>query len=375
MASSLSRRAWIRQSAMAAAILPVSRWYNVGNEALAPHPTADEIRLIRLGSNENPYGPSAVVRQAIAESLNEANRYPWGMIGRLREEIAKKEDLPPECVIVTAGSTELLGLAGLTFGLAGGEMAACAPTFDFLMIYAERLGCTWARTPLDQHYQYDLDALDRIIGTETRLIFVCNPNNPTGIEIPHARLTSFCETHGSRIPLYVDEAYIELSLGGRSSSMASLIEQHPKIIIGRTFSKIHGLAGMRIGYGLAHPDVIKKMEQFHMGRNMTLSIPACAAAVAALGDAAFEEFSKQKTTEGREMICDHFNQWGVRYLPSAANFVCFSNEQFSARPAEALRHENIIIRDYAYFPGWSRVSVGTTEENKIFLDSLSQYRA
>lgn len=373
MTTNLSRRAWLQRSAMAAAVLPISRWYQPDDSNAYTHRLPNPAGKIRLNANENPYGPSENAKKAMVESMSEANRYPRDFIAKLQEAIATREGLTPEHVLITAGSTELLGLAGLANGMGGGELVACHPTFDFLMVYAERLGCTWARTPLDKKFQYDLHALDGLIGPRTKLIFVCNPNNPTGIEIPYPRLKSFCGAYGSKYPLYVDEAYIELSNGGRKGSMAGLIEQQPKLIIGRTFSKVHGLAGMRIGYALAQPDMIKAMGNLQTTRNIPISALAAAAAIAALNDPDFENFSRAKIIEGRKMVNDAFDSWGVEYLESSTNFVFFKNEKFTTDPVEAMAKENILIRSYDYVPGWSRVSIGTTEEMEMFIAAAKKY--
>jgi histidinol-phosphate aminotransferase len=356
---------------MAAAVLPISRWYQPDRFDTASG--SSNPGSIRLNSNENPYGPSESVRKAILDNLTEVNRYPWNAINSLKEEIAARENLTSDHVMITAGSTELLGLAGLAHGMQGGELVACHPTFDFLLVYAERLGCTWARTPLDKHFQYDLHALDNIVSTNTKLIFICNPNNPTGMEIPFPRLRSFCDAHASKYPVYVDEAYIELSPHGRKGSMAELVSQLPNLIIGRTFSKVHGLAGMRIGYALAHPDMIKKMSNLHTGRGMSISGLAAAAAMASLNDPEFEAFSRSKIIEGREKVSKAFDDWNVKYLPSATNFIFFQNDTFTMDPVEAMEKENILLRKYDYVPGWSRVSIGTTEEVNSFLEAIGKY--
>jgi histidinol-phosphate aminotransferase len=291
----------------------------------------------------------------------------------LRDEIARRENLSPEHILLTAGSTELLGLVGLTYGLQGGEVVACHPTFDFMLAYAERLGCRWARTPLTSTYQYDLNGLDNACGSNTKLIFVCNPNNPTGIEIPTAELKSFCETQAKKYPVYVDEAYIELSPNGRESSMVSLVDSNPNIIVGRTFSKVHGLAGLRIGYAIANPVTIELLANFHIGRGMTISATSASAAIACLKDTEFEAFSRRKIIEGREMVCKAFDKWGIEYMPSAANFVFFKNDKFNMDPVEAMEKEDILIRSYDYFPGWTRVSVGTTEEMEAFIAAAQKY--
>jgi len=357
---------------MAAAVLPISGWYRTGDSD-AHYTNRGAVAPIRLNSNENAYGPGEAAKQAILESLSEANRYPWSRINQLKEAIAQREGLTAKHVLITAGSTEALGLSGIMFGLQKGELLACSPTFDFLLVYAERLGSTWARTPLDENFQYDLNALSKLTGKNTKLIFVCNPNNPTGIEIPFDALKSFCETHAKNYPMYIDEAYIELSPNGRKSSMATLVDQNPNLVVGRTFSKVHGLAGMRIGYALAHPDTIDKMEDFHTGRGMSVSVPGAAAAIASLNDNEFESMSKARIVEGRKVVCNAFDQWGVRYLPSATNFVFFKNEKFSMDPQKAMEQENILIRTYQGVKDWTRVSIGRVEEMEMFVEAARKY--
>jgi histidinol-phosphate aminotransferase len=375
MTTNISRRLWLQRSAMAAAVIPISRWYDPNRHDYKYYsPEAVNANgALRLNLNENAYGPSEAAKKAIVESLSEANRYPRQFLTDLKKALADREGLTPDHVIVTSGSTELLGLAGLVFGMKGGEMVACHPTFDFLLLYAEKMGCTWARTPLDEHHQTDLKALDRLVGKNTKLIFVCNPNNPTGVEIPYSQLRSFCETYASTYPMYIDEAYIELSGGGLKSSMASLIEAHPKLIVARTFSKVYGLAGMRIGYALGHPDIIKQMADLHTGRSTTLSAAAAAAALACLKDSEFENFSKSKIAEGKSIVSNAFSKWGVDHLPSATNFVFFKNDKFNGDPVKLLAEKNIFIRSYDYVPGWSRVSIGTTEEMNTFVTTIQKF--
>ena len=329
MSTTLSRRSWLQKSAMAAAILPVSRWYQDPGEFQSEKSFRNASGAIRLNSNENAYGPSEAARKAILDSLSEANRYPWDFINALKEEIALKEGVTTDHILITAGSTELLGLAGLTFGINGGELLACHPTFDFLLSYATKIGCTWARTPLDKNYQYDLGALSNATGTNTKLIFICNPNNPTGVELPYDDLKLFCETFATKYPVYIDEAYIELSPAGRKNSMAGLISKLPYLMVGRTFSKVHGLAGMRIGYAVAQPEIIDAMNRLSTTRSMGISVPAAAAAIACLKDSTFEKFSRDKIVEGRNLVTKAFVQMGVTYLPSSTNFVFFKNEKFN----------------------------------------------
>src|SRR5688572_11934841 len=156
MATSISRRQWLQRTAMAAAVLPITRWYDPYNQP-SKYYSREQLAspgAIRLNSNENSYGPSEAAKEAVMKSLSEANRYPRPAIAELKNEIAAREGVSADHILVTSGSTELLGLTGLYFGLHGGEMLACHPTFDFLLAYAEVMGCKWARTPLDENFQY-----------------------------------------------------------------------------------------------------------------------------------------------------------------------------------------------------------------------------
>lgn len=372
MTQNISRRSWLKRSAMAAAILPVSQWYP-GIDVSETLDVRGTYATIKLNANENPYGPSEAARKAVIESLKDANRYPRNYIGQLAEEIARREGLTSDHVLITAGSTELLGLTGLMYGLQGGELVAANPTFDFMLLYAERIGCKWGRTPVTSDFQQDLNALAQACNTNTKLIFICNPNNPTGVEVPNETLRSFCREQVKKYPVFVDEAYIELSTNGRSSSLVNHVDQYPNLIIGRTFSKVHGLAGMRIGYALAHPDTITKLANYHIGREQSVSNVSAAAALACLHDPTFEADCRDKIIRSRTTLCKTFDDWGVKYLPSSTNFVFFNNEKFRSDPVDALAKDNILIRKYDHIPGWSRVSIGTDDEMSAFKAGISRY--
>lgn len=370
--TSLSRRAWLHRSALAAAALPLSRLYQPDHQ-FSVHRPEEENKYIRLNSNENAYGPSDAARRAVLDSLADANRYPRHYYSKLIDQIAERENVTPDHVLITAGSSEILGLVGLTYGIEGGNVLGCHPTFDFTMRYAERLGCIWSRTPLDKNYSYNLSALAEEADSNTRLIFICNPNNPTGVETPYAELRAFCLDQSRRHPVFIDEAYIEFSSNGRNNSMVDLAAAHPNVIVARTFSKIHGLAGLRVGYALAHPTTIALLKNFHTGRSVTISNASAAAASACLDDPEFEDFCRKKIIQGRELVCLAFDNWGVDYMPSSASFICFKNDKFNMNPREAMEKENILIRDYSEFPGWSRVSIGTVPEMKTFIEAATKY--
>jgi histidinol-phosphate aminotransferase len=236
------------------------------------------------------------------------------------------------------------------------------------MKYASQFSCEWIKVPLTVDHQYNLAGINEKLDGNTRLVFICNPNNPTGAELPRTMLEPFCETISARCTVYVDEAYIELSRDGKSSSLAPLTKHNKNIIVARTFSKIYGMAGLRIGYVIAHPDTIKTLESLMMGGNVTPSVTSVEAAAAVLTDHEFLNYCIEKNAETKEMTYDKFNTWGVEFIPSSTNFIFFRTERFGkVQITEALRQRNVMIRDYNDVPGWARVSMGTPEEFKTFL--------
>jgi histidinol-phosphate aminotransferase len=373
MTSSISRRALLKTGLLTTASLPFAGWLNGAGHQKDRQIDSNEPILVKLNANENPYGPSPRAREAIIEAISKGNRYPWSMIEKLKKKIAAHEGVSAKHILITAGSTELLGLAGLVYSDNAGKFISCVPTFDFAMRYARDRGAKWEQVPLTPGYQYDLKGIGEKISDDTNLVFVCNPNNPTGVEIPNDSLRSFCRQYGDRVPLYIDEAYIELTEMGISGSMVDMVDDFPKMVIARTFSKIYGMAGLRIGYALAHPDTIKVLRAFHTGNGMTPSVCSLAGAMASLEDQEFTMMSKKLNKKAREMCYAKFSEWGIEALPSATSFILFRTDKFNVDIRKELQRKNILIRTYGHVPGWARVSMGTLEEMDIFLNATGRY--
>lgn len=337
---------------------------------------AADDRVVKLNSNENPYGPSGSARRAIIDAIDSGNRYPRPAIRELREQIAAHEGLSPDQIIITAGSTELLGVVGLMGGIDKGTVIGCDPTFDFMLHYARHVGARWVKVPLTEDHHYDLRGINNAVDNHTKLIFICNPNNPTGTELPRSILQPFCEVLSERCLVYIDEAYIEFARDGLRSSLAPLTGAHPNLIVGRTFSKVYGLAGMRIGYGIAHPDTIRSIGSYIQGRRVTPAVCSVAAAGASLGDTGFVTLTLDGSSRGKEIVYASFDNWGVEYIPSSTNFVFFKTERFQPyKIVEELGRRNVLIRNYGHVPGWARVSIGKPEEMQIFVDITEEYLA
>ena len=377
MARPISRRTLLKSGVLASATIPFYNYLSstpttdaLGADAVVG--TTGEPRLVKLNSNENPFGPSESARQAIIEHIGKGNLYPRNAIKKLQAAIAENEDLQPEQVLISAGSTELLGVAGLMAGLENGKVISSQPTFDFLLYYASQFNAEWVKVPLTEDHQYNLDGIAEKIEDNTNLIFVCNPNNPTGVEIPQKELRAFCKMASEKSLVYVDEAYIEFTEGGLSSSLAAWTRENKNIIIGRTFSKIYGLAGLRVGYAIAHPHTISKMKDHMMGRGVSPSVTSVAAAQASLGDTSFREHCKKMNALSREKVYAGFDKWGVEYLPSQTSFVLFRTDRFQLHCDRRLQSRNVLIRTYKHVPGWARVSMGTPDDMDVFLAEIEQ---
>ena len=378
---SISRRSLLKRGLLATAAMP---FINVGSVAaawredeyaIAPSVNVDA-PLVKLNSNENPYGPSDKARQAIIDAIPKGNRYPRPQISKLEKQIAEFEKLSPDQVVVTAGSTELLGVFGMMAGIQKGRVIGCTPTFDFMLYYAEKFSAEWVKVPLTEDHQYNLPGIEREIDKNTKLVFICNPNNPTGAELSENDLKPFCQSISEKCMVYVDEAYIEFSKGGLASSLANMTRTNKNLVIGRTFSKIYGLAGMRIGYAIGHPDTIKTVRKNLQGRSITPAACSVAAASASLGDEAFMAHCREMNETGKNLVYASFDDWGIDYIPSAASFVLFKTDKFENPNIRAeLQRKNILIRDYKHVPGWARVSIGTPDEMKAFVKATRKFLA
>jgi histidinol-phosphate aminotransferase len=378
----MSRRQWLQRSGAAAAGLALAGTASRSAAAAVPPPSTarppfhprdvqlarDPDTAIRLSSNENPLGPSEAARAVMSASYDEACRYPYRAYPDLINAIAEREGVSPDHVIIGAGSTEVLCMAGAAYGLDGGEVVAADPSYKGLTRYAETMGSYVHRVPLDDTMAHDLDRMDRRTTGAVKLVFVCNPNNPTGTIVPADRLRSFCEAVSRRAVVFVDEAYYELMDDAHRTSMVDLVRDGHNIIVARTFSKIYGMAGLRVGYGMARPDIVERLRPYSMGSPNVLGLRA---AVASLGDDAFRTMSRQKMAEARTFTYDLLDDLGLDYAPSQASFVFFH----TGRPIDAVRaamaERGVLVgRPFPPFTDWCRVSMSTMDDMQAFATAL-----
>lgn len=378
MTSSVSRRAWIKSASLgvgAGMLLPASLPAAEFDRApVAPDDLESYARAaaqnrqaggpVRLQSNENPYGMSPRARQAFLDAWDEHNKYGSSAPRDLREAFAAHAGVPVECVMVTQGSREVLCIAALTFGIRGADVLSADPTFEGLAQYAQHMGLLVHKVPLNADHAHDLEAMDRRLVSSVGLVFVCNPNNPTGTLVPDSRLRDFVLTTSRRTPVLVDEAYHDYVTDPSYRSMADLVVRGENVIVLRTASKIHGLAGCRIGFAIARPDIIARMQGFTTGVPNSL---AARATIAAIADTQWQQFCVAKNAEGREILRAAIDKAGRKQVPSHANFIFFH----AGRPVPAVQASLAakgftVGRAFPPYNDWVRVSIGTPEEMHAF---------
>ena len=328
---------------------------------------------IKLSSNENPYGPSENVRNAIINAFDEACRYPYGRVSELEEKIAKREGVSPDMVLVTGGSNEALRATGRHFGIEKKEIIACKPTYLALMTYAEDFGCDINWVPLDDDLKYDLNEISRRVSDKTSMVFICNPNNPTGTMNSASDLEDFCLSTSKKTCVFVDEAYYDYSIPDGYPTMTKLVKDGHDIIVSRTFSKVYGLAGVRVGYIISNAERIAEIKKCTMaGTNML----ATHAAIAAYDETDFFEFSLNKNKEALNTFYKTFDQLGLDYRKSYTNFVFFkSGKHIDEFGKEMLERGFIVGRPFPPYYDWCRISTGKVEDVEAFCKELKNYYA
>jgi len=372
-----NRRDWLKKALMVSAALPITP--SLGEQLMAG-PLGETERTfmkspysslvkIRLGSNENPYGPSDKARKAIEQIISETNRYTFQAAGEFKKVLAEYEGVTPDHILLGAGSSDLLCATGAAFGVGDGSILSPYPTFPMLMNYASVYTGMWDKVDLNDKLEIDYSAMVSRIKNETKLVYVCNPNNPTGTLVDPELVKSFCEEVSSRVPVFADEAYLEFLEPSQQISMIDLIRQDKNVIVSRTFSKIYGLAGLRVGYLIARPDMAKKIARHHPG--IPTNQVGLAAAAASLGDKEFMELTRRKNAIARKHLTDYLDRKKLTYGKSYTNFVMFDPNADGNQIVNRLAEKGIGIRvwDYKNKP-WCRVSIGTLEEMKMFTEAL-----
>ncbi len=380
--SVLSRRDWLRNTGLGIGasvalpgLLPASEMARVlgGGVAYADmlaHLERDVTTArraagpVRLMYNENPFGMSPKAKDALMGSWMQHAWYVPPIHDEVRHTFAKHVGVPADHVLVTQGSSEVLSVLALAYNMAGGEIVAPWPTFEDLPRWGDTLNATVHRVPLNQYLDHDLYMMDAKIGSGTKLVFVCNPNNPTSNLTEDTSLRDFVSSAAKRTTVVVDEAYIDFVDRPGHRSMIDLVLKGESVVVSRTASKIHGLAGLRCGFAIARPDIIKRLQQYVSGDP---NVFGQLAANASLLDVEYQSFIKQKNREGRTMLLNTLATLGRKVAPSQTNFVFFHTGK-AIQPVQQyfLAKGFVVGRAFPPFNDWCRVSVGTPDEMKQF---------
>jgi histidinol-phosphate aminotransferase len=338
--------------------------------AAAPRPGPDKSGLIRLDGNENPYGPSPAARQAILASAGEAPRYADESMTTLAQQLAAHEGVAVSQIIIGTGSGELLKMAGLLAKTAhcDGELIASRPTYEELPVFAARLGLTVRWVAPDSQHRHDLAAMRAAINGQTRLVYVCNPNNPTGTAVARDALEAFVRSVPAECTVIVDEAYMDFVDQPGVASAVGLVNNVPNVLVLRTFSKIHGLAGLRIGYAIAPAALAERLASLSLTWPSTTGL---AAAIASFNDREFLRTTRAALVGDRTRVQAALDRMGLQRSEAMGNFVFFDTGAPLKRFQDRMLAEGIKVgRRFDGYDNWARVTIGVQREVDRFLDAL-----
>ncbi len=362
----LSRRGLLTASAV---LLTSPKVVLAASAAASPPEGAKPIVLCW---NENPYGPSPAARAVISGTIPGACRYPDEEIEQLVAALAQAERVGTDHIVLGSGSGELLCALGLIHGRNGGEIIAAQPTYLELTTYAEHAGARLKFVPVDKQLNHDLAAMRAAVSDRTRAIYVCNPNNPTGTAISADSIRSFVQSLPDSVTTIVDEAYMDFADGPGVRSVSDLVSGAKRVVVLRTFSKIHGMAGVRCGYAIARPDVAAEIAATRMS---TPNIFAMRAARASLGDKAFLTDTRRRIVASRTNITGELARLGLAFGKPQTNFVFFDTGAPLVRFQEFMKARNVLVgRLFPPYDNWCRITIGTEPEVAAFLQGLRAYR-
>ena len=391
MAKNMNRKEWFKSSgtllagftALSAGILPRSdralyarkpikstRTFISDGEFLARLPV-QELRA-RLSANENPFGPSDKAKEAIRQSIDGSYRYGFEDIRALSEKIADHEGIDQNQILMAAGSSQILLAAAIYLSHEGGNIVTGDPSYADLPSTAEGMGTDVKWIPLKEDFCLDLEGMEAAIDDDTSMVYICNPNNPTATVLDPEELDSFCRRVSEKVPVLIDEAYIEYLDEPDVNSMMSLVIEGYNVIIARTFSKMYGFAGLRVGYMAAREEMVNKIMPLSRGF-ASISATSASAALAAYNDTEFIDVTKQKNRESKEALISTLDREGYEHIASSTNFVMFQVRLPGERFVQEMLNRGVSVRSWTFAEkNWCRVTVGTLPEMEIFAQAFRE---
>ncbi len=392
MNTTLSRRNWIKSGLITAGGMALSNGMTFANGVNKNSPKLLDINnqnpffneytfnsafmelelKAKLNANENPYGPANSAMDALKDAVKYGNRYGWKALIELVQKISALENVSPKNIIMGPGSSDLLEKTAMVFFQQGGNIVSADPSYMSLVKVAQASGASWKGIPLKEDWSHDLDAMEKAIDKDTKLVYICNPNNPTGTITDSIELLDFCRRVSEKVTVFIDEAYMDFLEDAVKNSMVSLINEGKDVIIARTFSKIYGMAGLRVGYIVAQPETLDKIQKITRA-GMGISYPSIFAAKASLDDVEFQKKSRKLNAEAREFVYASLSKMGFNYVPSFTSFIIFPIALNGKLFLKKMYSHQVAVRSFDIKgKDWCRVSMGTMDEMKIFVQTLNK---
>lgn len=382
----MNRRNWLKNTALLTggiSMLPpaLSRLQAAATPVLSSNRISDmtfaatmppELKA-RLFANENPFGPSAKAKQAMIDCLGTSHQYQLKLAEELQAKICAYEGIDTKMLVSASGSSPLLLAAALALCAKGGNVITADPAYDDLPSRCEHLNAKWIKVPVTADYKHDLDAMEKAITADTKLVYICNPNNPTGTIVDIDKLKAFCERVSKKVPVFVDEAYIDYLPDPQATTLIDGVKKGQNIIVARTFSKVYGLAGIRMGYIVAQPEMISLLGNYTPNAMYCLSAPGLAAALASYQDKEYMQEVLKKTLASKQYLYDVLKAEGYSYIPSSANFVMFPLKMDGTRFAEEMMKRGVGLRNWKMNNAeWCRISIGRMDEMEAFATAFKE---
>ena len=324
---------------------------------------------ILLNYNENPYGPTPKARAALANAADIANRYPDAAAARLQKALAAKHNLAPENILLGCGSTELLKCSADAFLPAQSNIVVSQPTFEAVLDYAKITGASAIATKPTAAYSHDLAAMAAACTSKTGIAYICNPNNPTGTIVTRDALASFISAVPPTTLVLIDEAYFEFAASSEFSTSTEFIAAHTNVVVTRTFSKIYGLAGLRIGYAIGNKATLELLSRYRV--QDSLNAAGLAASLASLDDPEGLAATREKLVATRNWLCAQLKKDNRPFIPSHGNFVMIDLGTDAKPVIDSFAARNILVgRRFPSMPNFLRVTIGTQPEVEAFVAAL-----
>jgi histidinol-phosphate aminotransferase len=334
----------------------------------------DEASIVKLASNENPFGVPESAVQAMTAAATDLGRYPDANGFELKAALSKRYDVPADWITLGNGSNDILEIAAHAFVERGQAIVYSQYSFAVYALATQGVGARHIVVPA-QAYGHDLPVMLAAIDADTRLVFIANPNNPTGTFIPAADIQAFLDKVPANVVVVLDEAYNEFLAEENQFESAEWVKKYPNLLVSRTFSKAYGLAGLRVGFGIAQPALTDLMNRIRQPFNVNSM--AQAAAIAALNDKDFLKRSAANNAAGYQQFTEAFTQLGLEFVPSYGNFVLVkvgNDPAAGSRVNLSLLKQGVIVRPVGNYglPEWLRVSIGLPQENAVLIAALTK---